>query len=55
MSSLEPTTWWVCTHSGVPFGMFFSKKLGFSVPLGNLIRVTGRPARWGRITGAIAW
>ena len=42
----------VRTQDGVPFGMFFSKKLCFSTPLGQRTRVAQRSASSGSIAGA---
>ena len=41
----------VRTHEGVPGGAFFSKKLPFSTPCGQRIRVTARSLRCGSSTG----
>ena len=41
----------VRTHDGVPAGAFFSKKLAFSTPCGQRIRVTARSFRCGSSTG----
>ena len=43
----------VFTQSGVCLGARFSKKRWPSTPSGNRTRVSGRPARWGRIVSAI--
>ena len=42
----------VRTQSGVPRGMFFSKKGWLAVPSGHRLRVSRRSVRWGRIASA---
>ena len=52
-----PDLWWMvprCNQSGADDASCFSKKSGSSTPLGQRLRVTGRPAMCGTMTSAIA-
>ena len=62
---VSPTTgWWTVpsflgtstrsSHSGKPFDTSFCQKPFRPIPAGKRSIVTGRPRRWGSITGAIA-